>query len=144
MFCPKCGSENDDDAAFCAKCGAALGGPVEGREGYYERRPPSASYGSSGSAIPGLVIGAIIIFIGVTLTLGADIGQTIGRWGSDFGCFMGNWGSNFGEFMGNWGESMGRLFAEWGTSVGVRFGAIVAIIIGLAIIASTLSTSRRV
>jgi len=56
---------------------------------------------------------------------------------------MGNWGSNFGEFMGSWGESMGRLFAEWGTSVGVRSGAIVAIIIGLAIIASTLSTSRR-
>ena len=25
MFCPKCGTENPDDAKFCSKCGAALG-----------------------------------------------------------------------------------------------------------------------
>lgn len=25
MFCKKCGRENDDDAAFCQKCGAAFG-----------------------------------------------------------------------------------------------------------------------
>ena len=24
MFCPKCGTSNDDSARFCAKCGAAL------------------------------------------------------------------------------------------------------------------------
>ncbi len=25
MFCPKCGTENPDDAKFCSKCGAGLG-----------------------------------------------------------------------------------------------------------------------
>ncbi|MFO7997174.1 MAG: zinc-ribbon domain-containing protein [Dehalococcoidia bacterium] len=33
MFCPKCGTENPEDAKFCSKCGAGLGAaatPVEG------------------------------------------------------------------------------------------------------------------
>jgi hypothetical protein len=142
MFCWKCGSENDDEAAFCAKCGASLDGSTEGPEGLYERRPPSV-YRPSSSALPGLVIGAVVIFIGITLSLGRDIGQIVGTWGSNFGQFMGNWGSSFGEYMGSWGESMGRFFAEWGTTVGVRLGAMIAIIIGLAIIASTLSAQNR-
>jgi hypothetical protein len=143
MFCPKCGSENDDEAAFCAKCGAPLDDSTESRGNYYERRVSSPLSGTSSSAIPGLVIGAVVIFIGIILSLGRDIGQIIGSWGSNFGEFMGNWGSNFGEFMGSWGEGMGRFFADWGTGVGVRFGAMIAIIIGIAIIASTLSAQNR-
>lgn len=143
MFCPKCGAENDDEAVYCAKCGAPLDDSTESRGNYYERRRSSALYGTSSSAIPGLVIGAIVIFIGITLSLGRDIGQIIGSWGSNFGQFMGNWGSNFGDFMGSWGENMGQFFADWGTTVGVRFGAMIAIIIGLAIIASTLSAQNR-
>ena len=143
MFCPKCGVENEDEAAFCAKCGAPLDDSTESRENYYERRVTSVLSGTSSSAIPGLVIGAIVIFIGITLSLGRDIGQIIGSWGSNFGEFMGNWGSNFGEFMGSWGEGMGRFFADWGTGVGVRFGAMIAIIIGIAIISSTLSAQNR-
>ncbi len=143
MYCPKCGAENEDEAAFCAKCGAPLNGSTESRESYHERRATSAFSGTSSSAIPGLVIGAIVVFIGITLSLGRDIGQMFGSWGSNFGDFMGNWGSNFGEYMGNWGEGMGRFFADWGPSVGVRFGAMIAIIIGLAIIASTLSAQNR-
>ena len=147
MFCAKCGAENDDEAVFCAKCGAPLDDSTESREDYYERRVTSGLSGTSSSAIPGLVIGAVVIFIGITVSLGRDIGQIVGSWGSNFGQFMGNWGSNFGEFMGNWGEDMGRFFADWGAdwipSVGVRFGAMIAIIIGLAIIASTLSAQNR-
>ena len=26
MFCPKCGTENPDEAKFCSKCGAGMGG----------------------------------------------------------------------------------------------------------------------
>ncbi len=143
MFCPKCGAENEDEAVFCAKCGIPLDGSTESRGNYYERRVTSAFSGTSSSAIPGLVIGAIVIFIGITLSLGRDIGQVFGSWGSNFGDFMGNWGSNFGEYMGNWGEGMGRFFADWGTGVGVSFGAMITIIIGLAIIASTLSAQNR-
>ncbi len=143
MFCPKCGAENEDEAVFCAKCGIPLDGSTESRGNYYERRVTSAFSGTSSSAIPGLVIGAIVIFIGITLSLGRDIGQVFGSWGSNFGEFMGNWGTNFGEFMGNWGENMGRFFSEWGSGVGVSFGAMITIIIGLAIIASTLSAQNR-
>jgi len=143
MFCPKCGAENDDKAVFCAKCGASLDDSTDGRGEYYERRVTSGFSGTSSSAIPGLIIGAIVIFIGITISLGRDIGQIVGSWGSSFGEFMGGWGSDFGEYMGNWGEGMGRFFADWGSSVGVRFGAMIAIIIGLAIIASTLSAQNR-
>ena len=142
MYCPKCGAENEDEAVYCAKCGAPLDGSTE-RQGSYERRATSPLYRTPTSAIPGLVIGAIIIFIGMTLSLGRDIGQIFGSWGSNFGESMGDWGTNFGEFMGNWGENMGQFFADWGTGVGVSFGATIAIIIGLAIIASTLSAQSR-
>lgn len=143
MYCPKCGAENDDEAVFCAKCGAPIDDSTGSRESYYERRVTSALSGTSSSANPGLVIGAVVIFIGIILFLGRDMGQIIGSWGSNFGDFMGNWGTNFGEFMGNWGENMGQFFADWGTGVGVRFGAMIAIIIGIAIIASTLSAQNR-
>jgi len=147
MFCPKCGAENDDEAAFCAKCGAHLDDSTMSRGDYYERRLSSGLSGTSSSAIPGLVIGAIVIFIGVTISLGRDIGQIVGNWGSSFGEFVGGWGSDFGEYMGNWGsnfgEQMGRFFSNWIPSIGVRFGAMIAIIIGLAIIASTLSAQNR-
>lgn len=36
MFCPKCGTENPDQAGFCSKCGTELGAaakPVEGAAG---------------------------------------------------------------------------------------------------------------
>ena len=143
MFCPKCGAENDDEAVFCAKCGVPLDASTESRESYYERRGTSALYGTSSSATPGLVIGAVVIFIGIILFLGRNMGQIIGSWGSSFGEFMGGWGSDFGEYMGNWGENMGRFLADWGTGVGVSFGAMIAIIIGIAIIASTLSAQNR-
>jgi hypothetical protein len=80
-------------------------------------------FGLSGGALPGLVIGAIIIIVGVVSVFGGDFGE-----------MMGTWGENFGEGMGNWGEGVGRFFAEWGTSWGGKIGASIVIIIGLAIV----------
>jgi hypothetical protein len=91
-------------------------------------------FGLSGGALPGLVIGAIIIIVGLASALGGGLGQTVGSWGGSFGEVIGRWGESFGESVGSWGEGVGRFFAEWGTTWGSRIGASIAIIIGLAIV----------
>jgi hypothetical protein len=132
MICPKCGSENPDDARFCASCGVALD------ESGYVRRPVSRDradqmcFGASGGALPGLIIGAIIIIIGA-----------FSLFGEDFGMMMGRWGETFGEGMGRWGADVGRFFAEWGTSWGSRIGASISIIIGLVIVYSVMYGQGR-
>jgi hypothetical protein len=123
MICPKCGSENLDDARFCASCGAALDGVGGVRRPVTKGRMDQTCFGSSGGALPGLVIGAIIIIIGV-----------FSVFGEDFGMIMGRWGASFGESMGRWGESVGRFFADWGVNWIGKIGASISIIIGLAII----------
>jgi TM2 domain-containing membrane protein YozV len=73
MFCPKCGTSNDDSARFCAKCGTALaaaaapapaGSPGPGVGAGSMR---SASAGSSGQVVVGknpTVALVISIFLG--------------------------------------------------------------------------------
>jgi hypothetical protein len=134
MICPKCGSENPDDARFCTGCGAALDHVSEVRRTGYGGRAEPDCFGPSGGALPGLLIGAIIIIIGVTYAFGGDFGQMVGSWGGSFGEAMGRWGESFGESVGSWGEGVGRFFAEWGTTWGSKIGASIAIIIGLAIV----------
>ena len=84
-------------------------------------------FGLSGGALPGLVIGVIIIIVGVTSAFGRDFGEMIGAWGE-----------RFGEGMGRWGEGVGRFFADWGTSWGSTIGGLVVLTIGLAIVFFTL------
>lgn len=55
MFCPKCGTQNDDDSAFCSNCGAQLEAnqPVAKAEPSAmrpEQQSPSAAYDSLGSS----------------------------------------------------------------------------------------------
>ena len=123
MICPKCGSENLDDARFCASCGAALDGTGDVRRPVSRDRVDPMCFGLSGGALPGLVIGAIIIIVGVTSVFGRNFGE-----------MMGTWGENFGEGMGRWGEGVGRFFADWGMGWGGKIGASFSIIIGLAIV----------
>jgi len=127
MICPKCGSENLDDARFCTGCGAALDGAGDVRRPVPRDRVERECFGLSGGALPGLVIGAIIIIVGVTSAFGRDFGE-----------MMGTWGENFGEGMGSWGEGVGRFFAEWGTNFGSTIGGFVVIVVGLAIVVFTL------
>jgi len=123
MRCPKCGSENLDDARFCTGCGAALDGAGDVGRPVSRDRTEQMCFGLSGGALPGLVIGAIIIIVGVTSVFGRNFGEV-----------MGTWGENFGEGMGRWGEGMGRYFADWGMGWGGKIGASFSIIIGLAIL----------
>ena len=68
VYCPKCGTMNDDSAEFCVKCGASL------RTGTYEsrrserRRVENECFGlPHGGAIVGLAIGIIVILYGFLL-----------------------------------------------------------------------------
>ena len=122
-FCQKCGKEYEEGARSCPSCGAALDGAGDVRRPVSRDRVDQMCFGLSGGAIPGLVIGAIIIIVGVTSIFGGGFGE-----------MMGTWGEGFGEGMGNWGEGVGRFFAEWGAGWGGTIGASISIIIGLAIV----------
>jgi hypothetical protein len=126
-MCPVCGSENPDDARFCTGCGAALDGADDVRRPVSRDRVEQECFGLSGGALPGLIIGAIIIIVGVTSAFGRDFGE-----------MMGAWGESFGEGMGSWGEGVGRFFADWGTSWGSKIGGFVVVVVGLAIVFFTL------
>ena len=66
VYCPKCGTLNDDTAEFCVKCGASLRtGTYESRR-YERRRAENECFGlPHGGAIVGLAIGIIIVLWGV-------------------------------------------------------------------------------
>ena len=73
MFCPKCGTSNDDSARFCAKCGAALAAAAAPAAGPATGPAPgagtmrSASPSSSGQVVTGknpTVALVISIFLG--------------------------------------------------------------------------------
>lgn len=66
VYCPKCGTMNDDTAEFCVKCGASLRtGTYESRR-YERRRAESECFGlPHGGAIFGLFIGTIILLWGL-------------------------------------------------------------------------------
>ena len=123
MNCPKCGSENLDDARFCAGCGAALDGAGDIRRAVSRDRGDQMCFGPSSGALPGLVIGAIIIMVGLASVFGGNFGE-----------MMGSWGESFGEGMGRWGEGVGRFFSNWGAGWGSSISGAVSIFVGLAIV----------
>ena len=70
VYCPKCGTKNEDTADFCVNCGASLQtGTVSSRR-YERRRAQQECFGlPHGGAIAGLVFGAIILIGGLLLLL---------------------------------------------------------------------------
>ena len=64
VYCPKCGAENDDDAAVCKSCGEFLRGT---RVRTYRRyKDDDACFGSGrGFSWFGLFFGVVIILAGV-------------------------------------------------------------------------------
>jgi Na+/proline symporter len=77
VYCPKCGTKNEDTATFCIKCGASLQTGTYTSRRYERRRAEGECFGlPHGGAIAGIVIGLIIMIWGVLL---------LGGWGtSDF------------------------------------------------------------
>jgi len=65
VYCTKCGTTNEEDAAWCVKCGASLVSRPTGRR---ERRGPEEEcFGlPHGGAIVGIIIGIIIIIVGLS------------------------------------------------------------------------------
>jgi len=93
VFCSKCGTNNDDSAEYCVKCGSKLKVSMEksleeriekGAEEFGKRAEAwGENFGKSaeqecfglphGGTIFGLIIGLIIILVGVTSLAGVDI-----------------------------------------------------------------------
>jgi hypothetical protein len=66
VYCPKCGTQNEDTAEFCVKCGANLQTGTYTSRRYERRKAEKECFGlPHGGAIAGLVIGVIILLWGI-------------------------------------------------------------------------------
>ncbi|MCW4052190.1 MAG: zinc ribbon domain-containing protein [Candidatus Bathyarchaeota archaeon] len=90
VHCPKCWTKNEEDAKYCAKCGAALEGSRSGRafdsldkwgedlgkrverwgEQFGKRMEDECFGFSNVGAVTGLIIGIIIVFAGILWVAG--------------------------------------------------------------------------
>lgn len=67
VYCPNCGTKNDDDAQVCKNCGASLRGPSRA----YRRREYDDCFGiRRGAQIWTVIFGIFILLIGLTSLLG--------------------------------------------------------------------------
>jgi uncharacterized membrane protein YvbJ len=71
VYCTKCGTKNEEDAAVCVKCGASLAAtPAWRPERRRREKEEQECFGlPHGGAIAGLVFGAIIIIAGILFAL---------------------------------------------------------------------------
>jgi uncharacterized membrane protein YvbJ len=64
VVCPKCGTKNEEDAKYCAQCGANLETGAYPSPRYKRRREEECFGIPRGGTIVGLAIGVIIILWG--------------------------------------------------------------------------------
>ncbi|HKZ93532.1 MAG TPA: zinc ribbon domain-containing protein [Candidatus Bathyarchaeia archaeon] len=66
VYCSKCGTKNEDAAAYCVKCGMSLQtGTTESRR-YERKRAEGECFGlPHGGAIAGIAIGSLILLWGI-------------------------------------------------------------------------------
>jgi uncharacterized membrane protein YvbJ len=70
VYCPKCGTKNEDTADFCVKCGANLQTGTVASRRYERRKAEQECFGlPHGGAIAGIVFGVIILIFGIFLLL---------------------------------------------------------------------------
>ncbi|MFW9868659.1 MAG: zinc ribbon domain-containing protein [Candidatus Thorarchaeota archaeon] len=77
VYCQHCGQQNDDNAEYCAQCGAALQAREPVREVREFRRSGEPKddecFGlPNGDAICGIIFGGIVIIAGLSWVLGWD------------------------------------------------------------------------
>ena len=77
VYCTECGTDNEENAEYCVKCGASLY-PEKGRERRPEKRYMCFGL-PHGNAIFGIILGIIIILWGA---------REIFHWNIDFGPFI--------------------------------------------------------
>jgi uncharacterized membrane protein YvbJ len=66
VYCTKCGTQNEDTAEFCVKCGANLQTGTYASRRYERRRMEHECFGlPHGGAIVGLAIGVIVLLWGI-------------------------------------------------------------------------------
>jgi len=74
VYCSKCGTQNEDTAEYCVKCGANLQTGTYAARRYERKKAEQECFGlPHGGAIVGLSIGVIILLWGV-FTLAQQIG----------------------------------------------------------------------
>jgi uncharacterized membrane protein YvbJ len=70
VYCPKCGTKNEDTAEFCVKCGASLQTGTIASRRYARRKAEQECFGlPHGGAIAGIVIGVIVLIWGISTLL---------------------------------------------------------------------------
>lgn len=68
VYCPKCGTKNEDTAEFCVSCGATLQTGTVASRRHERRKAEQECFGlPHGGAIVGIVVGAIILLWGGTM-----------------------------------------------------------------------------
>ena len=74
VYCSKCGTQNEDSAEYCAKCGANLQTGTWKSRRYERKKAEQECFGlPHGGAIVGLAIGLIVLLWGI-LTLAQTMG----------------------------------------------------------------------
>jgi len=78
VYCQECGTDNEDNAEFCVKCGAALN-PTRARRPIPPKKEDECFGLPRGGEIFGIIFGIMIILFGARELLG---------WRIDFGPFL--------------------------------------------------------
>lgn len=127
MKCTECGYGNEADSNFCRQCGSKLtimksdvtkNGQIEFVSGKQRSSDDNLCFGEEvGSENVGYIFGAILICLGIFITIvmifPADIGDFFGNFGEVFG----NLGSDIGNFFGEWGDSFGNSVGDFFTNL---------------------------
>ena len=76
VYCSKCGKKNEDDAEFCAKCGASLTDSVKDRKKEHDDRCEEECAVGKHSPFAKFFWGAIVVLIGLWIIFSLVIPET--------------------------------------------------------------------